>query len=138
MTAKQYMNRVRRVDKEITALDNLLHKTRDTLENTTQKYDSDGSQSTKDPHKFDRLMELESLIDHKISEQLSLKAEILETISKVRDRTQRIVLTEYYLNMKTWEQVAVDISYSYQHTHRIHGHALQEVNRIINSNKEIM
>lgn len=138
MTAKQYMNRVRRVDKEITALENLLQKTRDTLENTTQKYDSDGSQSTKDPHKFDRLMELESLIDQKISEQLVLKAETLETIGKVRDRTQRIVLTEYYLNMKTWEQVAVNINYSYQHTHRIHGHALQEVNRIINGNKEIM
>ena len=138
MTAKQYMNRVRRVDKEIKALENLLQKTRDDMEKTTQKYDSDGSQSTKDPHKFDRLMELESLIDQKISEQLVLKAETLETICKVRDRTQRIVLTEYYLNMKTWEQVAVNINYSYQHTHRIHGHALQEVNRIINDNKEIM
>ena len=131
MTAKQYMNRVRRVDKEITALENLLQKTRDTLENTTQKYDSDGSQSTKDPHKFDRLMELESLIDQKISDQLALKAETLETISKLKDRRQRIVLTEYYLNMKTWEQVAVEINYSWRNVMNIHGRALQEVQKII-------
>ena len=131
MTAKQYLIRVRRVDKEINALDNLLVKTRDALENTTQKYDSDGSQSTKDPHKFDRLMELESLIDQKISEQLALKAETLETISKLKDRRQRIVLTEYYLNMKTWEQVAVEINYSWRNVMNIHGRALQEVQKII-------
>lgn len=132
MTAKQYMNRVRRVDKEIKALDNLLQKTRDDMEKTTQKYDSDGSQSTKDPHKFDRLMELESLIDQKISDQLALKAETLETISRLKDRRQRIVLTEYYLNMKTWEQVAVEINYSWRNVMNIHGHALQEIQRLIN------
>lgn len=131
MTAKQYMNRVRRVDKEIKALDNLLQKTRDDMEKTTQKYDSDGSQSTKDPHKFDRLMELESLIDQKISDQLALKAETLETIGRLKDRRQRIVLTEYYLNMKTWEQVAVEINYSWRNVMNIHGHALQEIQKLI-------
>ena len=131
MTAKQYMNRVRRVDKEIKALDNLIQKTRDDMEKTTQKYDSDGSQSTKDPHKFDRLMELESLIDQKISDQLALKAETLETIGRLKDRRQRIVLTEYYLNMKTWEQVAVEINYSWRNVMNIHGHALQEIQKLI-------
>lgn len=131
MTAKQYMNRVRRVDKEITALENLLQKTRESLENTTQNYDSDRSQATKNPHKFDRLVELEVLIDQKIDEQVKLKAETVETISKLKDRRQRIVLTEYYLNMKTWEQVAVEINYSWRQVMNIHGNALQEIQRII-------
>lgn len=131
MTAKQYMNRVRRVDKEIQALENLLLRTRDSLENTTQKYDSDGSQSTKEPHKFDKLVELELLIRQKTKEQVQMKLETLETVSRLKDRRQRIALTEHYLNMKTWEQVAVEMNYSWRQVMNIHGHALQEVQKII-------
>lgn len=131
MTAKQYMNRVRRVDKEIQALENLLLRTRDSLENTTQKYDSDGSQSTKEPHKFDKLVELELLIRQKTTEQVQMKLETLETVSRLKDRRQRIALTEHYLNMKTWEQVAVEMNYSWRQVMNIHGHALQEVQKII-------
>ena len=131
MTAKQYLNRVRRVDKEITALLNLIQRTRDSITKITQAYDGDGTQSTKDPHKFDRLAELESLVDEKIDEQLALKTEILKTISKLTDRRYRLILTEYYLDMKTWEQVAVDMNYSYMHVTRLHGYALKELSKML-------
>ena len=125
------MNRVRRIDKEIEALQRMVQKTRDSVESITQKYDGDGAQTTKNPHKFDRLVELEALVDEKIQEQLALKAETLDTISKLKDRRQRLILTEYYLEMKTWEQVAVDIGYTYQHTMRIHGYALKAISEIM-------
>lgn len=131
MTAKQYLNRVRRIDKEISALLRLVQKTRESLTTVTQNYDSDGAQNTKNPHKFDRLIELESLVDHKIDDQIALKAEILDTIMKLDDRRQRLVLMEYYIEMKTWEQVAVDLNYSYMHVTRIHGYALKEVQKLI-------
>ena len=131
MTAKQYMNRVRRVDQEIQTLERMIQKTRDSVESITQKYDGDGAQATKNPHKFDRLVELEGLVDQKIQEQLTLKAETLLTIGKLKDRRQRMVMTEYYLEMKTWEQVAVDIGYSYQHVMRLHGYALKAVSEIM-------
>ena len=133
MTAKQYLNRVRRIDKEIEALLRLVQRTRESLETVTQNYDSDGAQSTKNPHKYDRLVELESLVDAKIDEQISMKAEILNTIMQLEDRRQRLVLMEYYVEMKTWEQVAVDMNYSYMHITRIHGYALKEVERCLNS-----
>ena len=133
MTAKQYLNRVRRIDKEIAALLRLVQSTRASLENTTQNYSSDGAQATKNPHKFDRLVELESLVDAKIDEQIAMKAEILNTIMQLEDRRQRLVLMEYYVEMKTWEQVAVDLNYSYMHITRIHGYALKEVERCLNS-----
>ena len=130
-TAKQYLNRVRRVDKEITALLRLVQSTRESLERVTQNYDSDGAQTTANPHKYDRLIELESLVDEKIDEQIALKTEILGTIMKLSDRRQRLVLIEYYVEMKTWEQVAVDLNYSYMHITRIHGYALKEVQQFI-------
>ena len=133
MTAKQYLNRVRRIDKEIAALLRLVQSTRESLETVTQNYNSDGAQSTKNPHKFDRLVELESLVDAKIDEQIAMKAETLETIMKLQDRRQRMVLMGYFIEMKTWEQVAVDLNYSYMHITRIHGYALKEVQKVLES-----
>lgn len=134
MTAKQWLNRARRIDREIRALEEVISSTRKRLESVTQSYSGDGAQSSKDPHKFDRLVELESLVNEKIDEQIQIKTEILEAISQIRDRRQRIVLTEYYLNMKTWEQVAVEINYSWRQVMNIHGRALQEMQRIISLN----
>jgi DNA-directed RNA polymerase specialized sigma subunit len=134
MTAKQWLNRARRIDREIRTLEEVITSTRERLESVTQSYSGDGAQSTKDPHKFDRLVELESLVNEKIDEQIQIKTEILEAISQIRDRRQRIVLTEYYLNMKTWEQVAVEINYSWRQVMNIHGRALQEMQRIISLN----
>lgn len=131
MTAKQYLNRVRRIDKEIEALLRLVQRTRESLETVTQNYEADGAQSTKNPHKYDRLVELESLVDAKIDEQISMKAEILATIMQLHDRRQRLVLMEYYVEMKTFEQVAVDIHYSWRQIMNIHGHALKEVQKLI-------
>lgn len=131
MKAKQYLNRVRRIDKEIEALLRLVQRTRESLETVTQNYDSDGAQSTKNPHKYDRLVELESLVDAKIDEQISMKAEILNTIMQLEDRRQRLVLMEYYVEMKTWEQVAVDMNYSYMHITRIHGYALKAIQKVL-------
>lgn len=130
-TAKQYLNRVRRIDKEISALLRLVQTTRESLESITQNYNTDGAQSSKDPHKYDRLIELEALVDSKVDEQIELKAEILRTIMQLDDRRQRLVLMEYYIEMKTWEQVAVDLNYSYMHITRLHGYALKEVQKII-------
>lgn len=126
MNAKQYLLRVRHIDKEINSLLMTIAETRDRLTKVTQSFDGDGAQSTKDPHKFDRLAELESLCDDLIDEQLRLKEETLRTISQLQDRRHRLVLKEYYVDCKTWEQVAVDLNYSYMHTTRLHGYALRE------------
>lgn len=111
----------------------LVQSTRASLETITQNYNSDGAQSTKNPHKFDRLVELESLVDAKIDEQIALKSEIITTIMKLPDRRHRLCLMEYYVEMKTFEQVAVDMNYSWRQIMNIHGHALKEVERCLNS-----
>ena len=131
MTAKQYLNRARRIDSEINTLLELVQSTRESLEMITQNYNQDGSQGTKNPHKFDRLVELESQVDEKVDELVALKGEILGTILKLNDNRQRIALTKYYLEMKTWEQIAVDMNYSWRQIMYIHGNALQEVQKLI-------
>lgn len=138
MTAKQYLNRARRIDQEIDSLLSAVQSTRESLESITQNYDGDITTGSKNPHKFDRLVELESMVDQKIDNLVDVKMEIIETISMVKDGTQRELLMLYYTTKDkvtnkplTWEQVAVKMNYSWRRVMEIHGSALQEIQRII-------
>lgn len=131
MTAKQWLNRGRRIDQEISKLMETKALIEARLTSITQSYDSDGAQTTKDPHKFDRLVEIDSLISERADELTRTKAEILTTINQLPDSRQRMVLISYYIDGKTWEQTAVDLHYSYMHIMRIHGYALVEIEKML-------
>lgn len=136
MTAKQYLSRARYLDREINTLLLARQTAYESVTRITQNYDSDGSTGSKDPHKYDRLAELESLIDSKTDEYVDTLEEILQTILQVQDPRQRNVLTLYYTvkdhgKPLTWEQVAVQLHYSWKQTRRHHARALAAVDKII-------
>lgn len=131
MTAKQFLNRARRIDREISQLLELQQHTRDRLTNITQTLTADIVSGSHDPHKFDKLAELESDINTKIDELVEVKREIFHLIQQLPTRSHRLVLMSYYLDMKTWEQTAVNMNYSWRQTMRIHGQALIEVEKIL-------
>lgn len=136
MTTRQYLGRVRRIDEDITELLETKVKARETLTRMTQNYRSDGAQCTADPHKFDRLAVFDSLIDELVDQQIAVKAEILTTISKLKDNRLRILIEKYYINLKPWEQVAAEMHYSYSHLMRMHGYALYAVEEILKNEIE--
>ena len=111
-------------------------ETRDRLTHITQSYDGDGAQASKDPHKFDALLELEDKVDRKIDELYKVKAEILDAIDKLEDSRERIALRVYYIDMKTWEEVAVELHYTWRQTMRIRKAALTKIEVIINGTLE--
>lgn len=131
MTAKQFLNRARRIDREISQLLELQQHTRDRLTNITQTLTADIVSGSHDPHKFDKLAELESDINTKIDELVEVKREIFHLIQQLPTRSHRLVLMSYYLDMRTWEQTAVNMNYSWRQTMRIHGQALIEVEKIL-------
>lgn len=131
MTAKQFLSRGRWIEREIQSLMKTRDETKDRLTSITQNYDSDGAQSSKDPHKFDALVELEDRIGRKIDELYCIKNEILDTIFRLDDPRERMVLKGRYVDMQTWEQIAVEMSYSYMQVTRIHGYALNSIKDVI-------
>ena len=135
MTAKKWMSRARRIDREINNLLQLKQNTRDNLTRITQEFDHDAVSGSHDPHKFDRLVALEDEIDKRVDELINVKQEILGLINQLANRNQRIVLMSYYLNMKTWEQIAVDMHYSYDNIMRLRKLGLIEVERILQEEK---
>jgi DNA-directed RNA polymerase specialized sigma subunit len=127
---KQWLGRARSINREIDALLSTKAEARDQLLRITQNYSSDGAQSSKDPHKYDRLAELEGVIDEKISELMTVKQEILETINKLQDGRQRIVLVGYYVRCRTLEEIAVEMRYSYRNVKRWHRAGIAEIEKV--------
>lgn len=126
MDTRQWLGRARTIEREINALMRTKAEARQRLLSITQNYASDGSKSTgKDPHKFDRLMELEDRINAKIDELIDTKQEITDAIQLLADGRQRTVLLDYYVRCMSMEQIAVEINYSYENVKKIRAKAIR-------------
>ena len=130
MNARQWLGRARGINREIDALLSTKAETRDQLLRITQNYRSDGAQSSKDPHKYDRLAELENLIDQRVDELIAVKQEITEAIGKIEDGRQRTVLIGYYVRCKSLEEIAVEMHICYRQVKRYHRAGVQEIEKM--------
>ena len=66
-----------------------------------------------------------------IAEQLNrciaLRQEIEAVIASLDDPTERLLMRKRYIEGKAWEQVAVEMSYSFRRVTQIHGDVLQKI-----------
>jgi len=71
------------------------------------------------------IVDLDAEINRKIDKYADKKREIEALIDRVFDEILKIILQKRYIHFKEWEQIAVDLGYTYRHTTRLHGEALQ-------------
>ncbi len=69
----------------------------------------------------------------KMTEYIQLRAEIMATISKVDNDDYQQILYKRYCQMKKWEEIALDMSYTWRWAIKLHGRALDEISIIIKS-----
>ena len=119
MTARQWLGRARYIDREIAALETALADARDAATRITQNYEADGAQTSKDPHKLDRIAEYADMLAGKFEELIEVKREIAEAILRLEDGRHRTLLTLYYICGKSWEEVAAEMHYQWRQTMRI-------------------
>ncbi len=72
-----------------------------------------------------KMVDYKNLVNKKIDELIDLKINILAAIGKIDNPDQRTVLMLRYINLKSFEEIAVTMNYTYRHTTRLHGKALQ-------------
>lgn len=77
---------------------------------------------------MEQMAELEEQIDAKRSELIDRQIRITSAINSLDDDDECTIMTEKYLNGKTWEQVAEDNVFAWRTMHRIHGRALKKIN----------
>jgi hypothetical protein len=74
-----------------------------------------------------RIEQLEDLLDARELELIQLRTDIENVIGRVSDSVHRRLLRLRYIDGEKWEQVAVDMAYSWQHIHRLHSSALDYI-----------
>lgn len=128
MKAKQYLRQVRRLDNTINAKIEQIETLRAMSTNITQTLNPDRVQESRSTDKTEKLIikivDLEREITDDIDALIDLKREIMHKIDAVQDDNYKLLLTLRYINFKTWEQIAVEMSYECSWVHRLHSKAL--------------
>lgn len=83
-----------------------------------------------------KLVDLEAEIDREVDCFVSARNEVTKTIDKVDNAKLHKVLNLRYVEFKTWEQIACDMGISYQWVCKLHGIALQAVEKILKNSEK--
>lgn len=78
-----------------------------------------------------KMVELEDEIYSDIHRLVEIKTDITRLIKRLSNRDQQLILEQRYLCFRPWEQIAVDLDYSIQHTFRIHDIAVKEIAKFL-------
>ena len=133
MTAKEWLGRARKLRLRLSALEDSKQQAYARAVSSTAGLGERVS-GGEPGDKFLNYTEVSSEVDRQTKELDQIRAEILQVIGQVEDNTLATLLTEYYVNDKTWEEVAVKVEKSWRWTMNLHGKALKAVEKIL-SNK---
>ena len=134
---KDHLNKVRTIDKEIDAKEEIKEQMRRRLVNVkaTQYREIDvmgGERKTSEDRILDYI-EYSEQINELIDKLIDMKMTVVEEIENIDDGLYRTLLTERYINNKNWEVVANILGYDERHTLRLHNDALRAFSKSNNS-----
>lgn len=140
MTAKEYLMQVVRADRMI---DNKLHEIEELRRmsvSITSVLKDDvvsggGGSGDKVGGMVSKIIDMEYELDGEIDKLVDLKREVMRVIDQL-ETPKCEILYKRYLQNKTWEKIAVETGYSYVWVCKLHGRALQDVERILNGTCE--
>ena len=131
MTAKEYLTQAYRIDQRINSKLEQVSSLRDLSTKATSTLSDVPPSGTRNVHRMEdvicKIVMLENEINAEIDHLVDLKREIREVISAVKNLECQTLLELRYLCFKTWEQIAVEMGYSLEHTIRMHRKALEKV-----------
>lgn len=135
MTAKEYLSQAKFLDirinsklEQIESLNQLATKASSIL--TGMPHSPRKSNSTV-ADAVTKIVDLQNEINHDMESLVELKQDITKAIKRISDVEYQTLLEKRYLCFLSWEQIAVDLNYSIQHTFRIHDKALKEIDVIL-------
>lgn len=140
MTAKEYLRQAYRLDhrinskiEQVEVLNSLATKATVTITGMPKKPNTaiDSMSAV-----IAKIVDLQTEINGDIDRLVDLKRDIIKKIKCVENLDYRTLLEKRYLNFETWEQIAVDMAYSIQHTYRIRDKAINEISNILKDDRK--
>lgn len=130
MGAKEYLNKIRFVEQEINAKEEIKTKMRRRLTSVSSSRIKDvnvqGGETTTMEDRIAKYVDYSKEIDNLVDELTEMKMEVIRKIDKLDDSLDRTLLIERYVNCKEWEEVAECIGYEKRYTLKLHNDALRE------------
>ncbi|MGL5563282.1 MAG: DUF1492 domain-containing protein [Tannerellaceae bacterium] len=131
MTAKEYLLQARYLDmrikskiQQIESLNDLATNCSAVISDMPRNPNRGGSPMA---NAIMKMIDLQDEIKEDMEELVTLKQEITSVIKGIPDLEQQTILEKRYLCNLNWEQIAVDMGYSMQHTFRHHDTALKNI-----------
>lgn len=136
MAAKEYLMQISNSEKTIRAKLEQKAKLKDLSKkitsNTSNAAISHGGVSDKVGECATNIVQLEREIDEAVDNLVDLMREVMATIEKVDASNYRLLLELYYINGKTFDEIAIQMDYCTFHVrHRLHHYALNKVDDIL-------
>lgn len=130
MTAKEFLMQAYRLNELINSDVEELEHLRDLASRISSSNFSEHFQSSRNTESpfvkyIGDIVEMEQKIHNELCELVVLKKRICESLEKVVDREERLLLTYRYLNNFTWDDISNRLNVSNRTVHRIHASALK-------------
>lgn len=130
MTAKEYLNEVNNYRRIIRSIELQIEEAR---HQATQiraiVYDKDRVQTSPSASAMDQfIMRLDELGDRYVTNLIQYRAEIdkrSKMINALPNPTHAQILRLRYINGLKWKSICVEMGYTFRHTTKLHGYALQ-------------
>lgn len=126
--AKDYFSQIRKTDRLIQRLTDTVNTLRSSL--TSQNYelkpDKVQTSGAKDTlgETIVKIMSLEEDINARINELVDMKREAFTMINRIPDLDQQNILIGRYIQLKKWENIALELNFSIQWVYELHGKGL--------------
>ena len=134
MDTKAYLSQISRLDRMIKNKMTELSQYKDLAYGLSAINNEERVQSTPDfdkmTGKIAKILEMESKIDSLIDEYVDKKNLIVSQIDSMENEIYYEILFARYIEKKTFEKIADEMSYSWRQIIRLHGRALQEFEKI--------
>lgn len=134
MTTKDYLNQISRLNRMINNKLVEIQQLKEMSCSISAITNSERVQTSLSPDKIGsniaKIDEMERNIDGMIDEYVDKKNLIISQIDSIENETYYNILFAKYVERKTFEKIADEMTYSWRQIIRLHGRALQEFERL--------
>ena len=135
MTAKEYLDQAYRIDARINSKLEQVHALRELAVKASAGYSDMPGCPNRRIDKLEatmaKIIDYEYEINDDIDKLVALRREIGKVINMVPNLDYQTLLEQRYISFKSWEQIAVFMTYNLRWLYKQHKNALDEVQKLI-------
>ena len=126
--AKDYFAQIRKTDRLIQRLVDTVSTLRSSLTSQSYELNPDKVQTSGPKNTLEetvaKIVDLEADINRRIDELVDMKQEAFNMINRIPDLDQQNILIGRYIQLKKWEDIALELNFSIQWVYELHGKGL--------------